>query len=150
MDAKPEARPKPRKRPCSACGRWFLPDPRVRWCQKTCGRECGKKWAARRQALYRQKNPDYEEDRRIREQVRRSELDGATVEVGPLGSPLARLPWRLVQTAFGAKRAVILAFALRLLDRDRQTAIRVRIAATSRSPRRLLSRGPQTAMESSG
>ncbi len=150
MDTKPEAKTKLRKRPCSACGRWFLPDHRVRRCQKTCSRECGKKWAARRESQWRRKNPDYEADRRVRKQLCRAEQQDATVEVGPSGAQLARLPWRLMQTAFGVKKAVILAFALRLLKGERQTAIRVRIFATSRSPGRLLSGGRQTAMEDIG
>lgn len=34
-------RAKPRKRPCTVCRRWFLPNPRQKERQKTCGRaEC--------------------------------------------------------------------------------------------------------------
>jgi hypothetical protein len=146
MDAKPRLR----KRPCSVCKRWFMPDSRVRHCQKTCSEDCGKKRAARRQADWRRKKPDHSEELRVRRAVRRAEQDGAVIEVRPRDGLLAKVPWAIVQTAMGTKNAVIIAFALRLLDRDRQTAIRVRIAGTSRSPGRLPKGGAQTAMEPRG
>jgi hypothetical protein len=107
--------PAPRKlnkRPCSVCRRWFLPDPRVAHCQKTCGSACRKALAAKRDAKWRAKNPDYEEHRRL---VAALDVAGAAgIEIEPATSPLAKVPWRAVQVALGGKTAVVLAFALRL------------------------------------
>lgn len=138
---------KTKKRPCSHCRRWFLPDPRVAHCQKTCSPACSKALTAKRQAAWRRNNPDYDADRRLREQLRVAELPGATIQVQPATDPLARVPWHLVQTALGVKTAVVLAFALRLPHRDAQTALRVKVHATPRSPARLPLPDRQTAME---
>lgn len=138
---------KTKKRPCSHCRHWFLPDPRVAHCQKTCSPACSKAQIAKRQSAWRMKNPDYDADRRLREQLREAEQPGATLELQPATDPLARVPWRLVQTALGVKTAVVLAFALRLPPRGVQTALRVKVRTTPRSPARLPPAALQTAME---
>ena len=49
-----------RKRPCSICGRWFAPDPRVGGRQKCCSNpDCQKQRRARTQTAWRRRNPDY-------------------------------------------------------------------------------------------
>src|SRR6056297_2132233 len=54
------ARTPSRKRPCRICKRWFLPDPRVKERQKTCGRpECQREWHRRKCAEWYRSNPDY-------------------------------------------------------------------------------------------
>ena len=139
---------KTQKRPCSHCRRWFQLNPRTVKCQKTCGPACSKAWEARRQAEWRRKNPDYAVYRRMRPKLDQATKPGAVVEVGPVSSPEARLPWRLVQTAFGAEKAVVLAFALRLQPRQRQTAFRVKVRFPQRSPGRLPPSAAQTAIAS--
>lgn len=138
---------KTKKRPCAICRRWFQPNPRVAHSQKTCGPDCSKVLTQRRQAAWRSQNPDYDQDRRLRAKVRQAEQPGATLAVIPHSEPSARLPWSLVQTAFGAERAVILAFALRLHQQGSQTAFRVKIGTTRRSQAPLPQQGAQTAME---
>jgi len=130
-----------RKRKCSVCGRWFLPDPRVKHRQKTCGKECRKKREARQQADWRKKRPEYREETRLRRAMRMADQEGATIEIKPRDGRMARLPWAAVQMALGAKKAVVLAFALRLLEPGCVTAIRVRIRTAGRAPGRLLDRG---------
>jgi hypothetical protein len=145
MDMK-DAR-KTKKRPCSNCRRWFQPDPRVAHCQKTCGPACSQELTAKRQADWRGKNPDYDANRRLCAQLREAERPGAIVEIRPSSDPLARVPWRLVQTALGSKMAVVLAFALRLPPRGDQTALQVKIRMSPRSCARLPHHARQTAME---
>jgi hypothetical protein len=79
-----------------------------------------------------------------------AEQEGATIEIQPRDGSIAKLPWSTVQTALGAKKAVVLAFALRLLDRECVTAIRVRIRTAGRDSGRLRVGGLQTAMEAEG
>lgn len=50
---------KPRKRPCSICRKWFLPDVRQKGRQKTCSVECRKKLHRRQCAKWNQKNSAY-------------------------------------------------------------------------------------------
>lgn len=135
-----------RKRPCSVCRRWFLPDSRVKRCQKTCGPACRSKWEARRQARWRERNPDYEAHRRLQSQLAGRD-GGAAVSIRPPPEILARVPWILVQTAMGAKEAVVIGFLLRLLDRRLQTAIRERIVDLTAFAGRLRDQSRQTAME---
>lgn len=126
---------KHKKRPCSICRRWFLPDLRVGCRQKTCSPTCKKALAAKRGAAWRRKNPDYEEHRRLVADLARAER--VAIEIQPAGHPVARLPWRLVQTQLGGKMAVVLAVALRLQSRPHQTPFDVRIRVPTCVPVRL-------------
>lgn len=136
---------KHKKRPCSVCRRWFRPDPRTAHCQKTCGAVCSKKLAAKRDAKWRAKNPDYEAHRRLVDALGRA--DDATIEIEPAASPLARVPWRTVQVALGGKMAVTLAFALRLHASHRQVAFEGKTRILTRIPERLHKVFDQVAME---
>ena len=140
------ARSKPRKRPCSICGRWFAPAPKVAHCQKTCSPECSRELTAKRQKKWRRGSQDYDQARRLHAKLKAAEQPGATVEIRPFTEPLARLPWPLMQTALGAKMAVILAFALLLQSERDQTALQVKIRMPASSAARLSRRPAQTAM----
>ena len=49
-----------RKRPCSICRKWFLPDARQKGRQKTCGRPSCRRELHRRQcSKWNKRNPDY-------------------------------------------------------------------------------------------
>ena len=126
---------KHKKRPCSICRRWFLPDPRVGHRQKTCGSMCHKALAAKRGAVWRRKNPDYEEHHRLVADLARAER--VAIEIQPASHPIARLPWRLVQTQLGGKMAVVLAVALRLQSQPHKTPFDVRIRVLPSVPVRL-------------
>lgn len=139
---------KPRKRPCRVCGKWYLPNAHTWAWQKTCGTlGCRKTWEAKRQARWRQRNPDYEHDRYLRRQLDRAG-DGADRVPGLRPPPpiLAEVPWRLVQTVSGAKVAVLTAFWLRLLHRRTQTVSAARTRTKTRYPGRHLTFGDQTEM----
>lgn len=50
----------PRKRPCRICRRWFLPNPRLKDRQMTCGQvQCQRQWHRRKCAEWNRKNSDY-------------------------------------------------------------------------------------------
>jgi len=49
-----------RKRPCCICHHWFLPNPKVKKRQVTCGDlQCQKQWHKRQCAKWNRKNADY-------------------------------------------------------------------------------------------
>lgn len=135
-----------KKRPCSTCRKWFTPDPRIAGRQRTCGPACGKALGQKRQLDWRKRNPDYEADRELRRKIDRAETGGGSIEVRPSDSPLARIPWRTVQTAIGVKQAVVLAFALRVLDQGTQTMMAAESLASRQFPGRVFTSGNQTAM----
>jgi len=49
-----------RKRPCRICRRWFLPDPRLKGRQMTCGdAHCKRQWHRKKCQEWNRKNSDY-------------------------------------------------------------------------------------------
>lgn len=136
-----------KKRPCSACRRWFTPEPRAAHNQKTCSPACRKAWTTGREAKWRGKNPDYQRERRLRACLDRAEQAGAGIEIQPSSHPVAGLPWSLAKTGFEVKMAVLLAFALRLQHAECQTGFRVRIRSGTRSPGRLHDSVKKTVLE---
>ncbi len=50
---------KPRKRPCSICRKWFLPDVRQKGRQSTCSLACRKEKHRRRCKTWNEKNKTY-------------------------------------------------------------------------------------------
>jgi hypothetical protein len=94
--------PDARKKPCSICRRWFRPDPRVGTRQRTCGQaECQRAQLKKKQAAWREQNPDYFRARRMQA---RSTLSPPPKPVR-LPLPLNRLPWDLAQERFGVQGA---------------------------------------------
>ena len=59
------------KKPCSVCGRWFFPDPRVGARQRTCGAACSAARRRRVQAAWREGHPDYWSAARVRAEAER-------------------------------------------------------------------------------
>lgn len=104
-------------------------------CQKTCGPACSKKLAAKRDAKWRAKNPDAVDRRRLLDAM--EQADEAVIEIMPAGSPLAKVPWRILQVALGGKTAVALAFALRLHASRCQVAFDGKTRILTRVPDRL-------------
>ncbi len=121
-----------RRRRCCICRVLFRPDPRVGDRQKTCGSPaCQRARATQRQAIWRQRNPDYFTDRRLRQRHQQAELATAErplvrpvvgspspVRAPPapqLPDPWRRIPWDLVQAELGVLTADVLALVIRLL-----------------------------------
>jgi hypothetical protein len=115
-----------RKRPCSICGRWFFPDPRVGERQRACSSaECQAKRRAKTQASWRARNRDYFAARRIKE--RRAEAERMP-EPLCVPAPLDRLPWDVAQDEFGPQGTDFIAILGRVLLRAGQDAIRAHVA----------------------
>ena len=109
-----------KKRPCSICRCWFLPDPRVGARQKTCSSPaCQAERRRRTQCNWRQKNRSYQADYRLREQAEK--LVSGDLEVTPMRGPpaeIAQVPWPFAKDAMGAKATVFMAFFIRLVMRS--------------------------------
>ena len=74
-----------RKRPCRICRRWFLPDPRLKERQMTCGQtECQRHWHKKKCSEWNRKNRDY-----FKANYLQKKIDTATQ---PRGDPAAALP----------------------------------------------------------
>jgi hypothetical protein len=112
-----------RKKPCTICRRWFVPDPRIGKRQRACKPECQ---AARRkkvQAGWRAKNPDYFIWRRIKGRGAQERAPGPL----RLPPPLSRLPWDLAQSEFTAQGADFIGVMATLLLRAAQSEIKAHV-----------------------
>ena len=71
-----------RKRPCRICRKWFRPDPRQKGRQYTCGDPgCQRERHRRNCDTWRQRNPDYDRESRLRERLKRGKEKGPYVEL---------------------------------------------------------------------
>ena len=107
-----------RKRPCRVCGKWYMPDPRSREHQKTCGRaECRREW-------HRKKCAEWNAGHRLHFKAiyLGKKLGKCLDEEAPLVSELAppsrrqlEIPRREVQEVTGAKLLVVIEYLAQLL-----------------------------------
>jgi hypothetical protein len=117
-DVPKNPRKKSRKRPCSICRRWLVPDARVGARQRACGQaECQAARRVQTQAGWRARNRDYCMARRI---LARKALSPVTPEPLRLPPPLEKLPWDLAQAQFGVAGADFIGLMGALILRSTQ------------------------------
>ncbi len=118
-----------RKRPCRICRRWFMPNPRVKDRQKTCGAEaCKDEWHRRQCAQWNRENPEYFQDIHLRRKLE-AEKSRTRLRLG--------LPLETVQGLIGTQHAVILGYLAQLLHRRFQEALKVQMAVIAAKSLRL-------------
>jgi len=101
-----------RKRPCRICTRWFLPNPRLKDRQKTCGSEdCQIGWHRRKCAEWNRRNSDY-----FKANYLQRKLEGTgTARAGPSSRLKSGLPLAYVQEVVGVKPLIIIEYLAQLL-----------------------------------
>jgi len=104
-----------RKRPCRICRRWFMPNPRLKERQKTCGNSrCKRQWHN-----YLQKKLDAA--------MGTNRPQGSQPATEPIPLPKSRfnsgLPLEFVQEVIGIQHVVILKYFAQLLNRRFQELI---------------------------
>lgn len=104
-----------KKRPCSICRRWFLPDARVGSRQHACEREeCQRERHRRADVRWRAANRDYDRDRRWRVAIAAAkEEPSAAPPAANAPPPTSGLPWDVVQDEMGVQSRVIIAGVIR-------------------------------------
>src|SRR5450631_171968 len=123
--------PKARKRPCTICRRWFLPNPRVGARQKACGQpECQSARRQKSQASWRRRNPEYATAYRIQQR--------AAAEPPPeplrMPAPLNQLPWDLAKDQFGGQGADFIGVLGALLIRTAKDQFQAYVVDVTRLP----------------
>lgn len=120
-----------RRRRCVICGELFRADRRVGKRQRACGRrECQKERRRRTRAAWREANPDYDRDRRLRERIvaarqaaRVSSPEAARARPPTVPRELRVLPWDLAQSELGVATvdflALVVSLVLRIAQRQR-------------------------------
>lgn len=121
-----------RKRPCRICRRWFMPNPRLKERQKTCGDSmCKRQWHKKMCAKWNRENSDY-----FKSNYLQKKLDSAMVANRALKSRhptepftltksrfVSGLPLKFVQEVIGIQHVVILQYFDQLLNRRFQELI---------------------------
>ena len=131
-----------RSKPCSVCGRWFTPDPRVGQRQRTCGRAgCRRQQKQRSQSSWAARNPDYWTERRLRDQAERLKQPEARLRGPP--RELRQLPKDFAQDAMTTEAFVILLFLVRMQHRIAQDSMAVYLAGITGQSVKVLPESPQ-------
>ena len=138
-----------RKRPCSYCRRWFMPDVRVGARQRACSTPaCQDARRVDTQAEWRAANPTYGAKRRIEARAaaaERAEVEARAPPPPPrLPGALARLPWDVAQDQFGHEGAEFIGVFGRLLLLEAKDQTRVQVADSAGDFPKVLRRGRKT------
>ena len=103
-----------RSRPCSVCGKWFEPHPRVGKRQKTCGGEsCQAELHQRARRRWRAAHPDWDREERVRRRIRKS--DEEVSERARQADPMRQMNWDDAREVVGLEVAVIVEEASQML-----------------------------------
>ena len=95
-----------KKRPCSICRRWFLPDAHNGSRQKTCGSpECQRERHRRSCKDWHLKNPDYDRERRLKKRLIKEPTPENLVRFQV--DPQSRLNFEVIRDTIGPELAII-------------------------------------------
>lgn len=126
-----------KKRPCRICRRWFMPNPKLKDRQKTCGdNQCKREWHRRKCKEWNRKNSDY-----FRADYLQKKLEAASVK--PSKSLRLRtrfksgLPMGYVQEVIGIQHLIIIEYFGQLLIGRFQEVLRGQVVVNTRKIGRL-------------
>ena len=136
-----------RKRPCRICRRWFMPNPRLKDRQMTCGKpECKREWHRRKCREWNRKNSVI-----FRSNYLKGKLDAAlqwqkakshsdkSKRIGPPRSRLTSgLPFSDVQEVIGIEHLVIIEYLAQLIVQRFQDALRSQVIVNTGKLDRLI------------
>ncbi len=128
-----------KKRPCRICRRWFVPNPRLKERQRTCGDpQCKREWHRRKCAEWNENNSDY-----FRANFLQKKIDGATSsdKTSPPIPPKSRLksglPLEVVQEVFSLQHIIIIEYFWQLLFKRFQDVLKGQVVVNTGKVRRL-------------
>ena len=97
-----------RKRPCRVCKRWFIPHPRLKDRQKTCGdQQCQREWHRRKCEQWNHNNADYFKDNYLDKKLEQTGTPRSRLKTG--------LPLCYVQQLIGTPQLIIIEYLSQLL-----------------------------------
>ena len=101
-------RSRTRKRPCRVCKRWFIPHPRLKDRQKTCGNlPCQREWHRRKCEQWNHNNVDYFKDNYLDKKLAVTGTPRSRLKTG--------LPLCYVQQLIGTPQLIIIEYLSQLL-----------------------------------
>lgn len=121
-------RARPRKRPCKICRKWFLPNPKLKKRQATCGdASCQRKWHRRKCREWNNQNKEL-----YRSNYLQTKLDAAS-NGSPCSSQIdTGLPAKMVRELIGTPQFVVLQYLGHLILR--RTFQTIRTTNNTRGP----------------
>lgn len=123
------------KKPCSICGRWFLPNARVGERQRVCSDPaCQKERHRRNCAGWRRSNPDYDREDRLKRKLHKQTLGEA--EAPAQCTPMGRIDWQAARDLVGLEVAVLIEETSQvLLESARDLVASKALGMTGESPK---------------
>lgn len=113
--------PNVRKRPCRICRRWFMPNPRLKDRQMTCGNPlCKKEWHRKKCAQWNRKNSDYFKSNYLQKKIESATQSDKSTKNQNIPASFksrfkTRLPFLFVQEAIGIQHLIIIEYLAQLL-----------------------------------
>jgi len=143
------------KRPCRICRRWFMPNPRLKERQMTCGRaKCQREWHKKKCAEWNKKNTDYFKTNYLQKKIDtatqcrgdpEATLPGKHLDKVPASRMQTGMPLEYVKELIGVQLVIIHEYLAQQLDRRWRKTIHAHypcnVAASSRLPQKAFSRG---------
>lgn len=128
-----------RKRPCRICRRWFMPNPRLKDRQMTCGDPgCKREWHRRKCAEWNKNNADYFKANYLQ---RKMEDGSSKLPLTTRSRFNSGLPLGYVQEVISIQHLIIIEYFGQLLYRRFQEVIRRQVAVNTGQRRQLLPGG---------
>ncbi len=128
-----------KKRPCRICRRWFMPNPRLKERQRTCGDpQCKREWHRKKCKEWNKNNPDY-----FRANYLQKKIDGAIsfYKTSPPNPPKSRLksglPFEVVQEVFSLQHIIIIEYFGQLLFKRFQEVLKGQVVVNTGKARQL-------------
>ena len=128
-----------RKRPCRICRRWFMPNPKQKDRQMTCGdSECQREWHRKKCEEWNRKNVDYFKTIYLSKKIQAVTPTADQSRSMQLNCRLkSGLPLSYVQDVIDIQHLVIIEYFGQLLFRRFQEALKAQLIVITKESRRL-------------
>lgn len=122
-----------KKRPCRICKRWFMPNPRLKDRQMTCGDPgCKKEWHRRKCSEWNRKNTDYFRANYLQKKLSAACQPGTPPSLQPKPRFKTGLPHLFVQEVISIQHLIIIEYFGQLLFRRFQEVLRAQPVVITR------------------
>jgi hypothetical protein len=114
-----------KKRPCRICRRWFMPNPKLKDRQMTCGDPgCKKEWHRRKCREWNRKNTDYFRSNYLQKKLDAACQSGTPPSIQAKTRLKSGLPHLFVQEVLSIQHLIIIEYFGQLLFRRFQEVLR--------------------------
>ena len=128
-----------KKRPCRICRRWFMPNPRLKDRQMTCGDPgCKKEWHRRKCREWNRKNSDYFRSNYLQKKLDAASQSGTPPSFQSKTRLKSGLPHLLVQEVISIQHLIIIEYFGQLIMSRFQEVLRSQAIVNTGKVNRLI------------